>query len=113
MLGAVALTIYRIISLVLMTEVHFGLLTLPPQAAERIDFSLEPGVVLFAILLFVLVNLLLAAVLYPYFKSSSSVQESGPQDVSHSQKEVVPDPDEPLEERVDEFLEEIHGKKSR
>lgn len=114
MLGAAALTNYLTISPVLMIEVGFGLLTLPPpQAAERIDFSLEPGVVLFAILLFVLVNLLLAAVLYPYFKSNSSVEQSGPQDVSHSQKEVVPDPDDPLEERVDEFLEEIHGERSR
>ena len=96
-----------------MIEVGLGLLAVLPQAAERIDFSLEPGVVLFAILFFVLVNLLLAAVLYPYLKSGSSEDAT-------ADKEQVPQEDlveeapseagEPMDERVDEFLEEIeHG----
>jgi hypothetical protein len=93
-----------------MIEVGFTLLAFPPQAAERIDFSLEPGVVLFAILFFVLVNVLLAAVLYPYFRNGSSegqeaTAEGAPQeDVI---EEAPSDDGEPLEQRVDEFLEDI------
>lgn len=93
-----------------MIEVGLGLLAALPQTAERIDFSLEPGVVLFAILFFVLVNLLLAAVLYPYLRNTSAEDAA-------SGEEAVPEEDlieegpteeeEPLNERVDDFLEEI------
>lgn len=92
-----------------MTEVAFSLSMLPPQAAERVNFDLEPGVVLFAILFFVLVNALLAAVLYPYLTSSSSQQQVAAQETPQEEliEEEGPSDDEPLEERVDDFLEDI------
>ena len=76
---------------------------------ERIDFALEPGVILFAVLFFVLVNVLLAAVLYPYFRSgSSSNHQAADQNVGEDEL-LEPDTtsEEELEERVDEFLEDI------
>lgn len=80
---------------------------------ERIDFALEPGVVIFAILFFVLVNVLLGAVLYPYLRNSASAEEAqaegtAPEDLV----DEAPSDEEPLEERVDEFLEDIHGERS-
>ncbi len=92
-----------------MTEVAFSLSILPPQAAERINFELEPGVVMFAILFFVLVNLLLAAVLYPYLTGSSEEQQVAAKDATQEEliEEEGPPEDEPLEQRVDDFLEDI------
>lgn len=92
-----------------MTELAFSLLVLPPQTAERVDFDLEPGVVLFAVLLFVLVNLLLAAVLYPYFRNSSNPDEGASDEPSPQDMvgEVPAGDNEPMEERVDDFLEDI------
>jgi flagellar basal body-associated protein FliL len=91
-----------------MIHVAYSLLVLPPQAAERIDIDLEPGAVLFAVLFFVLVNLLLAAVLYPYLTGSAEQQEAPAQRSSQEDMvDEVPSDDEPLEERVDDFLEDI------
>ena len=92
-----------------MIEVALSLLVLPPQAAERVDFDLEPGVVLFAILFFVLVNLLLAAVLYPYLSGSSEEQEVRAEASSQEDliEEAPADDGDPLEDRVDDFLEDI------
>jgi len=94
-----------------MIEVGLGLLAVLPQTAERIDFSLEPGVVLFAILFFVLVNLLLAAVLYPYMKSGSADDTTAGTEEESPEEDLVGEArsegGEPLDERVDEFLEEI------
>lgn len=78
---------------------------------ERIDFALEPGVILFAVLFFVLVNVLLAAVLYPYFRSGSSAgeasEEGGVEELGELIEEGSADP-EALDDRVDQFLEDIH-----
>lgn len=94
-----------------MTEIPFSLIVLPPQTAERVDFDLEPGVLLFAVLIFVLVNLLLAAVLYPYFRDSSDSNEAASNDPA--QQEIVAGPtsgnDEAMEERVDDFVDDIEG----
>lgn len=92
-----------------MIEVGLGLLAALPQAAERIDFSLEPGVVLFAILFFVLVNLLLAAVLYPYLKNTSGEDAASGREEAREEDlvEEAPAEGEPLNERVDDFLKEI------
>ena len=92
-----------------MTEVAFSLSILLPQTAERVNFELEPGVVMFAILLFVLVNLLLAAVLYPYLSGSSEQQQVAAKEASQEEliEEEGPSDDEPLEQRVDDFLEDI------
>lgn len=77
---------------------------------ERIDFALEPGVVVFAILFFVLINVLLAAVLYPYFRNHPSEEtESSAEEIDSESIGDSPASDErPLEERVEEFREEIH-----
>jgi len=93
-----------------MSQADVGLLVVAPQAAERIDFDLEPGVVLIAALFFILVNLLLAAVLYPYL-SSSSEEDQDAQEAPEKEDvigEASSDDGESLDERVDEFLEEIH-----
>jgi len=76
---------------------------------DRIDFALQPGVVLIAIFFFVLANVLLAAVLYPYFRREdgaeggdrAALDEEVPPMVGRAEKE-------PVEERVDEFFEDIH-----
>lgn len=75
---------------------------------DRIDFALEPGVILVAVFFFVLANVLLAAVLYPYFRGaseSSTGEDEAPEAVPPM---VDASTREPLEERVDEFLEDIH-----
>jgi hypothetical protein len=74
---------------------------------ERIDFALRPGAILVAAFFFVLANVLLAAALYPYFRGDADQASSDP-----SSEEMTPmvdstDP-EPLEQRVDEFLQDIH-----
>lgn len=77
---------------------------------ERIDFALEPGVVVVAIVFFVLANVLLAAVLYPYFRSESSSDGAGTDAALREENVVEPSPvqdQESLEERVDEFLQEM------
>jgi flagellar basal body-associated protein FliL len=83
---------------------------------ERIDFVLEPGVIIFAILFLVGINLLLAAVIYPYFRGSSDAEET-------EETEAAPEPeedfesvsasadDEAFEQRVDEFLEDVRSEK--
>lgn len=80
---------------------------------ERIDFALEPGVVIFAILFFVLVNLLLAAVLYPYFRDQSPAAEQEPRHAGipneEERREEVMAANKPLDDRVDQFREEIHS----
>ncbi len=103
-----------------MIEVGLFLLAVLPQTENRIDFSLEPGAVLVAIAFFVLVNLLLAFALYPYFKGSSTSEEKSEatrDTPEHDQKDMVQeapaDDGEPLEEKVDDFLEDIHEERGR
>jgi len=96
-----------------MIEVGFSLLMLPQQAADRIDFSLEPGVVLVAALAFILINVLIGAALYPYLTGGSTETQGGAAAQAGAQQEFRDDsPDasdgkEELDERVDEFLEDI------
>lgn len=93
-----------------MIDVGLTLLVLPQQASERIDFDLQPGVVLVAALAFILVNLLIAAALYPYLKGGSSTQQdvqSGAAREAAGAEEMTPSGDEELEERVEDFLEDI------
>lgn len=82
---------------------------------ERIDIALEPGVILFAIAAFVLINILIAAVLYPYLKSDSEPQNvdraeaEGTQEASAEETSMISASEEnALEERVDSFLDDIH-----
>lgn len=82
---------------------------------ERIDFALEPGVVLFAVLFFVLVNVFLAAVIYPYLQGSTSDGDGAGQRASTEGRdfiEVDPSSQKPLEDRVDEFLEDFEKQKT-
>lgn len=93
-----------------MIDVGLTLLVLPQQASERIDFDLEPGVVLVAALAFILINLLIAAALYPYLKGGASTQQeaqSGAAGEAAAAEEMMPPEDEELEERVEDFLEDI------
>jgi len=100
-----------------MIQFVLSLIAVLPQADDRIDFSLESGVILVAAVAFVLINLLLAAVLYPYFQSNSSEDEGG-QNGTHDPSESGPVGDvaahdeEELEQRVDDFLEDIHRERS-
>jgi len=96
-----------------MIEVGFSLLILPQQAADRVDFSLEPGVILVAALAFILINVLIGAALYPYFKGGSTETQRGSAAQMGAQKDFIgetadaSDGKEELNERVDEFLEDI------
>jgi hypothetical protein len=75
---------------------------------ERIDFALEPGVILFAVLFFVLINALIAAAVYPYFQNAASAD--GAQERDRPAKDFMEDtPSDPqvLEQRVDEFIAEM------
>jgi hypothetical protein len=76
---------------------------------ERIDFALEPGVVLFAVLFFVLINALIAAAVYPYFQGDAADQARSA-DRGRAHKDFVegpPSDPEALERRVDEFIAEM------
>jgi hypothetical protein len=93
-----------------MIDVGLTLLALPQQTSDRIDFSLQPGVVLVAALAFVLINLLIAAALYPYLKGDSTGRQAPqPDEVGQGEKagEMTPPDEGDLEERVDDFLEDI------
>lgn len=104
-----------------MIEVGLVLLAILPQTENRIDFSLEPGAILVAIGFFVLVNLLLGAALYPFFKNGTLFEKSSAEKTDNQEEEGAGRKDmideapssegEPLEEKVDEFLEDIHGEK--
>jgi len=83
---------------------------------ERIDFILEPGVIVFAILFLVLINVLLAAVLYPYFRSSSGSEAAEGDDIAPEPEEgaeslSASDDEEDFNQRVDEFLDEVRSQK--
>lgn len=93
-----------------MIDVGLTLLVLPQQASERIDFDLEPGVVLVAALAFVLINLLIAAALYPYVTSESSEQPSQATEPKEPIDEMNQTDGEELDERVDAFLQDIEQK---
>jgi len=76
---------------------------------ERIDFALEPGVILFAVLFFVLLNVLIAAVVYPYFQDGATDED--PQRAANGPAEDfiegAPVNQPSLEQRVDEFIEDM------
>jgi len=76
---------------------------------DRIDFALQPGVVLVAVFFFVLANVLLAAVLYPYFRREDGTTGG---DGASPDAEMTPmvgrAEKEPVDERIDEFLDDIH-----
>ena len=91
-----------------MTEIGLSLLLLPLQSAERVDFELEPGVVFFAILFFVLINLLLAAVLYSHLTGSSGEEAAtAGQSSEQGTAGVAPSDEKPSEERMDQFVGDI------
>jgi hypothetical protein len=73
---------------------------------ERIDFALEPGVVLFTGLFVVLLAVLIGAVAYPYF--TSDVSDEAPDEFVD---DTTTDPDV-LEQRMDEFVEEMEGERT-
>lgn len=76
---------------------------------ERIDFALEPGVLITAAAFLVLLNILLGAVLYPYLRESSSQQnhEEDRMGPSLEAGEQTGDAAE-LDERIDDFLQDMH-----
>ena len=83
---------------------------------ERIDFVLEPGVIIFAILFLVVINVLLGLVLYPYFRSESGTEATEGGDLAPEPEEGVEpmsatDDEEAFNQRVDEFLEEVRSEK--
>jgi len=75
---------------------------------ERIDFALEPGVILFTALFLVLLAVLIGAVAYPYF--TSETPEEPPEEAGDFIDDSPTDP-EVLEQRVDEFMEEMEGER--
>ncbi|PSQ95144.1 MAG: hypothetical protein BRD55_11510 [Bacteroidetes bacterium SW_9_63_38] len=82
---------------------------------ERINFALEPGVIILAALFLVAINVLLAAVLYPYFRSSSDAEVAEPADDALEPEggtdPVSTDDPEEFNQRVDEFLEDVRSEK--
>jgi hypothetical protein len=83
---------------------------------ERIDFALEPGVILFAVGVLVVINVLLAAVLYPYFKGGSDAEATEGKEADTASEEdfdldSTSEDDEHFDERVDEFLEDVRSER--
>lgn len=74
---------------------------------DRIDFALEPGVIIFAIFCFVMINALIAAVVYPYLKGDEEEEEAGPEDPSSFVDESSQMEEESIEDRIERFHEEI------
>lgn len=73
---------------------------------ERIDFALEPGVIIFAISCFVMINALIAVVLYPYLKADGEEEETGAEP-SNFGGESPQGEERSIEQRIDRFHEEI------
>lgn len=76
---------------------------------QRIDFALEPGVILFAVLFFVLLNVLIAVVVYPYFRDqpADGKPEQSATGPAEDFIEGTPANQPTLEQRVDEFIEDM------
>ncbi len=74
---------------------------------DRIDFALEPGVIIFAIFCFVMINALIAAVVYPYLKGDEEEKEAGPEAPSSFVDESSRMEEESIEDRIERFHEEI------
>lgn len=74
---------------------------------DRIDFALEPGVVIFAIFCFVMINALIAAVVYPYLKGDDAEETPDPSGEGEEVGFVEEPSEESLEERIDQFHKEI------
>lgn len=77
---------------------------------ERIDFALEPGVVVFAVFCFVMINVLVAAALYPYLSDDSDVDTMAGDETGDEPpfiEESPPDSEEALEDRIEKFHREI------
>ena len=77
---------------------------------ERIDFALEPGVILFTALFLILLVVLVGAVAYPYFSGDAAADEAvgEPEDFVD---DTSTDP-QVLEQRVDEFVAEMEGERT-
>jgi len=76
---------------------------------ERIDFALEPGVILFAALFVILLVVLVGTVAYPFFRSDASDEGEAAGQPEDFIDETPTDP-EVLEERVNDFVEEMEGR---
>jgi len=76
---------------------------------ERIDFALEPGVVLFTVLFVILLVVLIGSVAYPYF-TSDPAEEPSPEEAGDFINDTTTDP-KVLEQRMDEFVEEMEGER--
>jgi len=74
---------------------------------DRIDFALEPGVILFTVLFAILLVVLVGTAAYPYFSSGSSDEEAAgePEDFVDD----TPTDPEILKKRVDNFVKEMEG----
>lgn len=79
---------------------------------EQIDFMLEPGVLVFAIFCFVLLNVLIATILYPYLKGEGSQAESATAaagaDGEALAGEGLSSEAELVEERIEEFRQDMY-----
>lgn len=71
----------------------------------RIDIALQPGILIAVATILVLLNLLLGAVLYPYFRDRmTDVEENRMGPFLEESEETERD----LEERIDDFIEHAH-----
>lgn len=79
---------------------------------ESLDFMLEPGVLVFAIFCFVLLNVLIATILYPYLK-----EEEGAEAVSAAAEagggeslagKAASGEGDPVEQRIEEFRQDMY-----
>lgn len=80
---------------------------------ERIDFALEPGVVIFAVLCFVMINILVAAALYPYLSDDSDLDTRVAEETGEEApfvEEPSSESEEPLEDRIEKFHREISNR---
>lgn len=77
---------------------------------DRIDFALDPTVLATAIAVFVLLNLLLGAVLYPYLRDRKT-GDGEDERMGPSLDEDEQDDERDLDERIDEFIEHAHKDK--
>jgi hypothetical protein len=74
---------------------------------DRIDFALEPGVILFTALFVILLVVLIGTVAYPYLRSDTSEAE-GAEEPEAFIDDTPTDP-EILKKRVDNFVKEMEG----
>lgn len=74
---------------------------------DRIDFALDPTVLIAVVAILVLISILLGSVVYPYLRDASTQEERMDSSMDEDEQEDTRD----LDDRIDDFIEHAHKDK--